>query len=70
MICYTIYIFMKKLNRALRIAALALFLFLALIGVSINGGVPVPFSKRKEDAVEYKIELVEVKDDAIDKEQQ
>jgi hypothetical protein len=61
---------MKNLSRALRMAALALLLFLALIGISIGGGVPVPFSKRKENTAEYKIELVEVKGDEIDKEQE
>jgi hypothetical protein len=54
---------MKRFNKILRLIGLVLLLCLATIGISIGGGVPVPFARRKENTAEIKIELVETKDD-------
>jgi hypothetical protein len=55
---------MKRFKKALKLCFLVLILFLACIGVGIAGGVPIPFSRRKENDSQTKIELVESKDDA------
>ena len=36
---------------------------MALIGVSIAGGIPVPFGKKKEDKNEELIEMVDIEED-------
>lgn len=54
---------MKRFNKVLRLTGVVLLLFLATIGISIGGGAPVPFSRRKESTAEIKIELVETKED-------
>jgi len=50
----------------LRLACLVLMICLSTIGISIAGGIPVPFSRRKENSPQIKIELVESKEEAPD----
>ena len=57
---------MKSLKKALRLACLVLMICLATVGISIAGGVPVPFSRRKGNDPQIKIELVESKDEKTD----
>jgi hypothetical protein len=55
---------MKSFQKALKLCFLVLIIVLASIGVGIGGGVSVPFSGRKDNDPQIKIELVESKDDA------
>jgi hypothetical protein len=57
---------MKSFQKALKLCFLVLIIALASIGVGIAGGVSVPFSGRKENDPQIKIELVESKDDETD----
>ena len=43
-----------------------LVIFLAVIGIGIAGGVPLPLARRKENDPSFKIELVESNDNARD----
>lgn len=56
---------MKSFKKALRLACLVLLICLATIGISIAGA-PIPFSRRKENDPQIKIELVDLKEEATD----
>jgi hypothetical protein len=53
---------MKQLKRALRVAGLVMLILLALFGIGFAGGVPVPASRRKENAIELRTEFKETKE--------
>jgi hypothetical protein len=59
---------MKRLKKILRLAGLVLLISLALCGIGIIGGVPVPPPRKKEDAIELRIELKEDKKKETDAE--
>lgn len=50
---------MKSFRKILRLLRLILFIVLTCIGVGLEGGVPVPLTSKKRDAVEVQIELPE-----------
>ena len=54
---------MVKIKRLLRHFALALLIILAIFGIGLVGGVPLPGLFKREDSSEVKIELVEDKDE-------
>lgn len=56
---------MKSLKKAIRLSGLVLLILLATLGIGIGGAVPIPPNKKREDANEIKIELVEVKEKLI-----
>ncbi len=50
---------MKKFKKALRVLALICLITLAVIGVGISGGVPLPSFKSRRDPEKEKTELIE-----------
>jgi hypothetical protein len=54
---------MKSFKKTLRLLGLVLLIVLASFGVGFGGGVPIPPSRKKEDTIEIKVELVESKED-------
>jgi hypothetical protein len=50
-------------RKILQKAGIIFLLLLALIGVSIAGGIPVPLCKKKEDSNEELIEMVDLEED-------
>jgi hypothetical protein len=57
---------MKQLKRALRVAGLVMLIFLALSGIGIAGGAPVPAIRRKENTIEIRTELKKTDESAGD----
>lgn len=57
---------MKSLKKALKLAFIILLMFLASIGIGLVGGISLPFSGKKENTAEIKIELVESDEDSTD----
>jgi hypothetical protein len=57
---------MKVLKKAFKIACLVLLISLACFGISISGGVPAPFSRKRDNTVEIKIELLEQREEKTD----
>jgi len=57
---------MKRLKKMLRLAGLALLIILATCGIVIIGGAPVPPTRRKENTIEIRTELVENKERETD----
>ena len=47
---------MERIKKALRLFVLIILIVLASLGVGISGGVPIPTIKRKEDAIQIKVE--------------
>ena len=52
---------MERFKRFLRLSGLGVLMLLASIGISIGGGVPIPFSRKHENTPEPQIELFEDK---------
>lgn len=53
---------MKYFKKILRLIGLVLFLSLAMLGISLGGGIPIPVSHRKENQMEIRLELPEEKE--------
>jgi len=59
---------MKKIKKVLRLCALAMFLILAVIGISVTGAAQVaPKRKGSESDIDILIELVEQKEKGVSK---
>ena len=56
----------KKLIRGLKLFALICLIILAIFGIGISGGVPIPFSGSRKDGEDIKIELIEDRDEETD----
>ena len=54
---------MKSFKKTLRLFGLVFLIVLATLGIGFVGGVPIPLSKKKEDTIELKTELIEDKED-------
>ena len=54
---------MKSFKKTLRLLGLVFLIVLASLGIGFVGGVPIPPSKKREDTIELKTELVEDKED-------
>lgn len=54
---------MKSFKKTLRLLGLILLIVLASLGIGFVGGVPIPPSKKRENTIELKTELVEDKED-------
>ncbi len=50
---------MKSFKKTLKLLGLVLLIVLASVGIGISGGVSIPPTKKKEDTIEIKVELVE-----------
>lgn len=50
---------MKRFKKIVRLAGLVLIVILASIGMAFGLVVPIPQNRRREDAIEIKIELEE-----------
>jgi len=57
---------MKTFKKGLKLAFLVLIIALACFGISLIGGVPLPFSRKRDNTVEIKIEMVDIKEDKTD----
>ncbi|MEO6524303.1 MAG: hypothetical protein ABIN91_21635 [Mucilaginibacter sp.] len=57
---------MEKLRRLLRLSGIVMFVALASFGIGIFGAVPIPPKKRKEDHIEFCIELKEAEKEGTD----
>ncbi|MFK7903821.1 MAG: hypothetical protein AB8B69_01790 [Chitinophagales bacterium] len=57
---------MKRFKRILRPLGLVCLIALAVFGVGIAGGVPIPSSTKREHAIEVKIELLDTEENAAD----
>jgi hypothetical protein len=49
---------MERFNKFVRISFFILLIFLASLGVGLSGGVPIPFSNKRREEAEIKIELI------------
>lgn len=56
---------MKKFKRIMKLLALICLIALAVMGVGLSGGVPIPLSNKREDTIEANIELVESEKDEV-----
>ena len=54
---------MKRFKKILKLLGLVCLIVLASVGIGITGGIPIPSSKKKENNIEIKIELVESTED-------
>ena len=54
---------MKLLKKTVKLLGITMLIVLASIGIGLGGGIPIPSSKKKEDFLEIKIELVDTNDD-------
>jgi hypothetical protein len=54
---------MKNFKRIFRLLTLVFFMVLAMVGVGLGGGIPIPSSNRREDTIVIKVELVESEED-------
>lgn len=54
---------MKSFKKILRLLGLILLIVLASLGIGFVGGVPIPPTKKRENTIEIKTELVEDKED-------
>jgi hypothetical protein len=54
---------MKLLNKTVKLLSITMLIVLASIGIGLGGGIPIQSSKKKEDFLEIKIELVDRDDD-------
>ena len=52
-------VYMKRFKKMLRVAGTVVLIVLALFGVGIIGGMPVPAYRRKENTIEIRTELKE-----------
>lgn len=50
---------MKKLKKAIKLFALVCLILLASLGIGMVGGIPIPFSDKRKQTADIKIELVE-----------
>ena len=50
---------MEKIQKVFRIVLLILLITLAMIGVGLSGGIPIPNAFRKKEKVEIQSEMVE-----------
>jgi hypothetical protein len=50
---------MPKIKKTLRLLGFAVLIALASLGVGIAGAAPTPMTKKRENTIEIKIELVE-----------
>jgi hypothetical protein len=57
---------MKSLKKAFRLVCLVLLIFLACFGVGLSGGIPTPFSGKRDEKAEINIEMVESEKDETD----
>jgi len=57
---------MKRFKRILRLLGLMCLIALAVFGVGIAGGVPIPSSTKREHAIEVKIELLDTEESEAD----
>ncbi len=53
----------------MRLLAWICLIALAVMGVGLSGGVPIPLSNKREDTLEANIELVEAEKEAPDLEE-
>ncbi len=53
---------MNQLKKVFRMACLVVLIALALIGVGIIGGAPVPVNRRKENTIEIRTEIKETEE--------
>lgn len=53
---------MKFLKKAWRLLSLVLLVSLAVTGIGLGGGIPIPASSRKENHIEISVELPESKE--------
>jgi hypothetical protein len=53
---------MKRFKKMLRVTGVMVLIILALFGIGIIGGVPVPTFRRKENTVEIRTELKETRE--------
>ena len=49
---------MERFKKFIRISFFILLIFLASLGVGLSGGVPIPFSNKRREEAEIKIELI------------
>jgi hypothetical protein len=54
---------MKFLKKAWRLLCLVLLVGLAITGIGLGGGVPIPANSRKENHIEISVELPESKEE-------
>jgi len=59
-------IFMKRLKKLFRLAGVVVLIALALCGIGIIGGAPVPPVRRKEHAIEITTEMKETRENEKD----
>jgi len=55
---------MKYFKKAWRLFSLVLLVTLAVAGIGLGGGVPIPASSRKENHIEITVELPESKEES------
>ena len=60
---------MRYFKKAWRLLCLVLLVALAVTGIGLGGGVPIPASNRKENHIEITVELPESKEEATEVEQ-
>lgn len=54
---------MKFLKKAWRLLSLVLLVSLAVTGIGLGGGIPIPASSRKENHIEISVALPESKEE-------
>lgn len=54
---------MKLLKKTVKLLGITMLIVLASIGIGLGGGIPILSSKKKEDLLEIKVELVDTNDD-------
>mgnify|MGYP000698807142 CR=1 FL=1 len=57
---------MKRFKKTLRLLGLVCLIALAVFGVGIAGGVPIPSSTKREHDIEMKIELLDTAESEVD----
>lgn len=55
---------MKYFKKAWRLLCLLLLVMLAVTGIGLGGGVPIPAGSRKENHIEIAVELPESKEES------
>jgi len=53
---------MKLLKKTVKLFSISMLIVLASIGIGLGGGIPIQASKKKEDFLDIKIELVDSKE--------
>lgn len=57
---------MKGFKKSLKLLALVCLIVLAVFGVGLSGGIPIPQSNKRNDRAEINIELVEPEENEKD----